>query len=400
MEAVQRASQGSRPRRLRIGVLDLVSKKPTRTYSARIVRPNYSSVMPQTIAVWAEQMGHEVRYVTYTGLEDLQEELPREVDILFVCAFTSAAYLAYSISNLCRQQGIVTVLGGPHARSYGDDARRHFDYVVGFADRALVQELLHDFGPQRGEGVRLSAERHPETLPGVRERWKYIQHNLGKTRLLHVVPMISSLGCPYKCDFCIDSRVEYQPLADDLVREDLLFVQEKLRHPLVAWHDPNFGIGFDARMATIEEVVQPGAVRFIAESTLSVLTEPHLRRLQRNGFVGVVPGIESWFEYGGKAGQGKRTGLDKVQAVAEHVEMCRGTSHSSRPISWSGWMATADPSRSSSPSGSWTWPPRPCPRTGCSRCSAMRPRWRVGCRKMAGCWICPSTCSTPTQPSM
>jgi len=53
-----------------------------------------------------------------------------------------------------------------------------------------------------------------------------------------MVPMIGSMGCPYKCNFCIDSVVDYQPLGFDRIREDLVYLQRKIKRPTVAWHDP------------------------------------------------------------------------------------------------------------------------------------------------------------------
>ncbi len=119
---------------MKVGIVDLIEKQPMNTLYTRIVNPNYASIMPQAIAVWIEQMGHEVYLVTYTGFEDLRHELPDDIDILFISAFTTAAYLAYSISNLFRKQNVVTVLGGPHARAYAEDAKNYFDYVVGLVD--------------------------------------------------------------------------------------------------------------------------------------------------------------------------------------------------------------------------------------------------------------------------
>ena len=56
-------------------------------------------------------------------------------------AFTEAAQLAYALSSLFRQRGAVTVLGGPHARCYPEDAQRYFDYVLGFTDRQVLDEV-------------------------------------------------------------------------------------------------------------------------------------------------------------------------------------------------------------------------------------------------------------------
>ena len=63
-------------RRLRVGILDLVTKSPNPSLYGRLMNANLASIMPQVIGVWCEQEGHDVTLVCYTGLEDLLEELP------------------------------------------------------------------------------------------------------------------------------------------------------------------------------------------------------------------------------------------------------------------------------------------------------------------------------------
>ncbi len=94
-----------------------------------------------------------------------------------------------------------------------------------------------------------------------------------------------------------------------------------MKRPRVGWHDPNFGVRFDDIMEAIEAAVPPDSIDFVAESSLSLLSEPHLQRLRRNGFKAVLPGIESWYDLGNKSKTGKRQGLDKVRDVSEHVNM-------------------------------------------------------------------------------
>src|SRR2546422_8542020 len=101
-------------RKLRIGIIDLVSKGPTHALYARVMHANLASIMPQVIAVWCEQEGHDVLLECYTGFEDLESILPRDIDVLFIGAFTQAAQLSYAISAMFRARGVVTVLGGPH----------------------------------------------------------------------------------------------------------------------------------------------------------------------------------------------------------------------------------------------------------------------------------------------
>jgi len=307
---------------LRVGILDLVTHGPTSSLYSRVMHGNLASIMPQVLAVWCARAGHDVRFVCYTGREDLSEELPGDLDLLFVGAFTQSAQLAYAISALFRKQGAVTVLGGPHARCYPQDAREYFDYVLGFTDREVVDDVLRERRPAQSRGAYRSATGQPRDLPSLEERWPYVEAALEKTATpLKIVPMLGSLGCPYTCPFCIDSTVDYQPLDFETMKSDLRFLRTRFRRPRVAWHDPNFGIRFDDYLDAIEAAVPPGSIDFIAESSLSLLSEPHLRRLQKNSFKAMLPGIESWFSLGNKSKTMKVHGLEKVKRISDHLKM-------------------------------------------------------------------------------
>lgn len=308
-------------RRLRIGVIDLITKAPMRTLWARTMHANLAGIMPQVIATWCEQEGHDVVLFCFTGLEDLTKDVPKDIDIVLISAFTQAAQQAYALSNWYRAEGTVTVLGGPHARCYPQDAQNYFDYVLGFTDKQLIHDVLQDCSQYRPVGQYLSANHQPTSLPGVRERWKFIEQTIRKSAFIKVVPMIGSMGCPYTCSFCIDSVVPYQPLEFDVIKDDLRFLLKNLKRPWVGWHDPNFGVRFDDYMEAIEEAVPPSSINFIAESSLSLLSEPHLKRLRHNGFRAMLPGIESWYDMGSKSKTGKKQGIDKLIHVSEHVNM-------------------------------------------------------------------------------
>lgn len=306
---------------LKITIIDLVSNKPTSRLYARIMNANFASIMPQAISVWCEELGHDVRFICYTGFEDFDRDLLDKTDIVFISAFTLSAQLAYAISALYRRCGAATVLGGPHARCYPEDAALYFDYVLGMTDKDTVADVLADGAPHRPVGRQMAATQQPAALPGVRQRWKFIETTIAKAPVVKIVPMIGSMGCPYTCSFCIDSVVKYQTLGFDQMREDLRFMRTRMKRPRIAWHDPNFGIRFDDYLCAIEEEAPPGSMDFIAESSLSLLSEPHLKRLKKNGFVAILPGIESWYEHGAKSKSGKNVGIDKVRQVADHVNM-------------------------------------------------------------------------------
>src|SRR2546428_2299185 len=119
----------------------------------------------------------------------------------------------------------------------------------------------------------------------------------------------------------IISVVPYQAFDLAVLKDDLRFLLRTLKRPRVAWHDPNFGVRFDEILDAIEAAAPRGSIEFIAESSLSLLSEPHLQRLQRNGFKALLPGVESWYDLGAKSKTGKMQGMEKVRQVSDHVNL-------------------------------------------------------------------------------
>ena len=62
--------------RKRIGVIDILGKSASKRIFSRYSRANNMSIMPQVIAVWAEQLGHEVHFACYSGPELFIGDLP------------------------------------------------------------------------------------------------------------------------------------------------------------------------------------------------------------------------------------------------------------------------------------------------------------------------------------
>ena len=63
---------------------------------------NLASIMPQAVGVLCEELGHDVRFVCYTGAEDLASEVLHEADVLFIGAFTRSKGRASSCRSSTR----------------------------------------------------------------------------------------------------------------------------------------------------------------------------------------------------------------------------------------------------------------------------------------------------------
>jgi hypothetical protein len=307
-------------KKLRIGVIDLVAHSVKPSLWGRAMAPNFAGIMPQVVSVWCEEMGHDVTYICFTRYKDL-EGCWDIFDLVILGSLTTSAPMAYSLSNLFRSRGAITAIGGPHARCYPADAANHFDYVFGFTDKELLAEVLGDCSHHRPEGLVISAKKHPSSLPGIKQRWKFINTALDKAPFIKIIPIVGSLGCPYSCNFCFDSTVPYQPLDLEVMKEDIPFLLKEVKRPRLSFYDPNFSVQIDRYLDFIEENVPTDSIDFYAESSLSFLTESRLQRMKKNGFKVMIPGIESWYEMGEKSKTGKKSGMEKVEQIARHINL-------------------------------------------------------------------------------
>jgi hypothetical protein len=143
----------------------------------------------------------------------------------------------------------------------------------------------------------------------------------GRPLLTSIVPLLSSIGCPYACDFCVDWNSQYVALAPERLFADLDYLSRHYPHLVVGYHDPNFAIRFDATMDVIARVPAGRRNPYIMESSFSVLKEGRLERLRETNCVYVAPGIESWTEYSNKSGTSRQSGREKLEKIVAHINL-------------------------------------------------------------------------------
>ena len=312
---------------MRVAILELLTDAPVRSLAGRLYaayfRKQFISIMPQAIAVWCRQLGHAPHYATYYGQCDPLELVPPDAEIVFIAAYTQASALAYALAKILRARGVTTVLGGPHAKSFPADCIRFFDLVVKDCDKTLVADILRGrFTPP----AIVTSGRPLADLPSVEERMPEIAAAVferGRPTITSLVPILSSTGCPYACDFCTDWNSKYQEMPKERLRADLAYLATHYPNVLVGYHDPNFAVRFDETMDVIESVPAPRRNRYIMESSLSVLKPARLHRLKTTRCVYIAPGVESWSQYSNKAGTAGKQGHEKLKQVTDHFDAIR-----------------------------------------------------------------------------
>jgi radical SAM superfamily enzyme YgiQ (UPF0313 family) len=307
---------------MRVGILDLLAPPAHgpagRGYSLLLTK-QFASITPQTISVWCRRMGHETFYATYYGIGDPHRKLPDDLDVVFISCYTQVSHLAYALAKIYRKAGVRTVIGGPHAKAFPVDCLRFFDLVVRECDAELVADIISG---QYDPGNIISSAQPFDDVPTVQERMPEIRASAffwrRKALLLSAVPMLASMGCPYRCDFCIDWSSTYRPLSGERLAADLRYLSTHMPGALTVFHDPNFAVKFDEIFDILEAQPPEGRPRYIIESSLTVLRGDRPRRLRDTNCAMVAPGVESWTDYSNKAGLGRRGGVEKVDRVADH----------------------------------------------------------------------------------
>jgi radical SAM superfamily enzyme YgiQ (UPF0313 family) len=313
--------------RRRIGILELLTDTRSagwvdRAYAQLLTR-QFASITPQAVAIWCRQLGHRVHYATYYGQADPRRLLPDDLDVLFVCAYTRSSGLAYALAKLFGSNHTLTVIGGPHAKAYPADCLRYFDIVVKECDRQVIADILSDQFPRPS---LVTSGRPLQDIPTVEERMPEIRASVlgpGGATMGTMVGLLSSVGCPYTCDFCTDWNTSYVTLSAERLERDLRYLSDHLPNALVAYHDPNFGVRFDETMSIIERLPARRRSRYVMESALAIMKPSRLPRLRDTNCVFAAPGVESWGDYSNKTGVGAKQGRDKLEQVIGHFDLLR-----------------------------------------------------------------------------
>jgi hypothetical protein len=277
--------------------------------------------MPQVVAAWCRRRGHEVHYATYWGQRAPERLLPDDLDVVFIAAFTEASALAYVVARLLARRGSFTVLGGPHARAFPHDAARFFDCVVGECDEALIGDIADGVPGVEGN---ISAAGKVVSIPLLAERAADVRtasFHRGYRSRFSLIPLLSSTGCPYDCDFCVDWNSAYRLRAAGDLEADLAFAAEAFPGQLIAFSDPNFTVSFDRTLASFDRLPPEKRNPLIVETSLSILKPGRIERLRAANCAYIAPGVESWGAYGKKAGTGTSGPRDKFERVAEHLAL-------------------------------------------------------------------------------
>jgi radical SAM superfamily enzyme YgiQ (UPF0313 family) len=269
------------------------------------------------------EAGYDVRIIDAKWSPDARREIEETVDdavCLGVTGLTGYAVLdglAASGWAKRRNPAIPVVWGGWHSTFAAKQAvlDPRIDVVVrGQGELGFVELLdaLREKRPLRqvagltyreGDAIVETPNRLPEDLNRLPpfayelvEVERYIRHGPGPMRHAHA---ILSRGCPYECDFCLDSRTKWFGLSLERIEAELKFWALDHGVNSLQFYDGNFFLGRE-RLEAIARMISGGelAGRFQWTATgvakrIVQLDGELLAQLRRAGLHAVAIGAET-----------------------------------------------------------------------------------------------------------
>ena len=210
-------------------------------------------------------------------------------DLVAITTWTLYSYRAYDIADEFRRRRVPVILGGPHTFFHAEEAGEHCDAVcVGEAEGVWAQVLedaLHG---------RLSRSYRAELLPELAglPLPRYDLLDLRRYGPFRAFAVVSSRGCPFRCDFCSERFL----LGDSYRCRPVAEVIEEIKHCRsrnILFGDSNFG-GKRSHAMELMEALVPLKVRWSALWSSYLCNDAEFLDLaRRSGLLHVNIGIES-----------------------------------------------------------------------------------------------------------
>jgi len=212
--------------------------------------------------------------------------LDADCGLVGISCMTANAPRAYHLAAEFKKRGKQVVLGGVHPTLLPDEALKFADSVVIGEAEGVWEQVLEDFKRHRLQRTY----HHPK--PSL-ERYIPLKFRKDtKKRLFNVIPVMTTRGCPYSCEFCCVSdifgrEIRHAPISN--VVRDIEDSQGKI----FIFLDDNI-IGKPAYAKELFKTIKPYKIKWAGQASISFVHDAELMKLAADsGCAALFFGLES-----------------------------------------------------------------------------------------------------------
>ncbi len=226
-------------------------------------RFNKELLMPQLALYILEGLTPPEYDVKIIEEETTDINLEEECNLVGISCMTANAPRAYELCQEFKKRGKTVILGGVHPTILPDEALQHADSVVVGEAEGVWETLLKDF--QNNNLKRKYYNPTPDLS-------KYVPKDFSKIitkRLVNLIPIMTSRGCPYNCDFCcvtnlFGKKIRHIPI-ENVVRD----IQESGAKSFI-FLDDNI-IGHPKYAKALFKAIKPLNIIWVGQASISLL---------------------------------------------------------------------------------------------------------------------------------
>lgn len=251
-----------------------------------VKRTNKGLRMPQLALYIIEGLTppeHEVKLVEEEA-EILDFDEP--CDLVGISCMTATAPRSYKIAGEFKRRGKKVILGGVHPTILPDEALKHADSVVIGEAEGVWETLLCDFQ----NGTLKKTYHNPEP-----DLTKYVPKNFSRViqkRLFNVIPIMTTRGCPYNCDFCCVTNLFGKKIRHIPIENVLRDIKES-RARNIMFLDDNI-IGHPKYAKELFRAIKPLKIKWVGQASISLVKDSELLQLaSESGCKALFIGLES-----------------------------------------------------------------------------------------------------------
>ncbi|RLD42288.1 MAG: B12-binding domain-containing radical SAM protein [Bacteroidetes bacterium] len=205
---------------------------------------------------------HEVRIIE-EETEDI--DLDQECDLIGISCMTANAPRAYELCEEFRKRGKTVILGGVHPTILPDEALKYADSVVVGEAEGVWKTLVTDF--QNGDLKRRYHNPTPDLDVYVPKDFSRII----KKRLFQLVPIMTTRGCPYNCDFCCVTNLFGKKMRHISIENVVRDIKESGVKNFM-FLDDNI-IGHPAYAKELFKAIKPLKIKWVGQASVSLLVK-------------------------------------------------------------------------------------------------------------------------------
>ncbi len=187
-------------------------KSPNLHIFSTFVIPRLGTLILGTIM---KELGWQVEVILEEN-EEVDFENIKSADIVGISTITSTAPRAYTIADKVSELGIPVVMGGPHVTFLADEALLHCDFVIRSEGEKAFPAFIKQWTGDRDfwNVPNLSYRENGEIVHNQKMDFLFdlnsipypdfslIKNGIKLTYGYKIVPVQTSRGCPFDCEFC------------------------------------------------------------------------------------------------------------------------------------------------------------------------------------------------------